>query len=122
MSVGERDQAVVEAYFRAMQAGAAGGDEMMVLFAEDAVYVEPFTGQARTHTGRAAIRQNFIDSQRYAPPDMRLTLDRVDLAGDQIRSEWTCTSPAFPHPMHGQDLWTLRDGKIIRLETSLASG
>lgn len=39
---------LVERYFRAMQRGQEGEEELVALFAEDAVYVEPFSGdQAR---------------------------------------------------------------------------
>jgi hypothetical protein len=48
---------------------------------------------------------------------MTLTLDQVDVDTNCIRSSWTCTSPAFTYPMRGQDLWTIRRGKILRLET-----
>jgi hypothetical protein len=59
-----------------------------------------------------------VESQKHAPPDMALTLDQVDVQGDYLQSVWTCTSPAFAQPMRGQDLWTIRDGKIYRLETT----
>jgi SnoaL-like domain len=84
----------------------------------EAVYVEPFTGAPVAHVGKHDIRQSFIESQRYVPPDMTLTLDQVDVERDFIRTVWTCTSPAFAQPMRGQDLWMIRDGKVHRLETS----
>jgi hypothetical protein len=118
-AVGDRDRQVVERYFQAMRAGAAGGEEMMSLFLPDAVYVEPFTGESKTHVGKDAIRSNVLASQNQAPPDMQLILDRLDISEGRIRSEWTCTSPAFPRLVHGQDLWTIRAGKIARLETSI---
>lgn len=94
----------------------------MRLFAADAVYVDPFGAHATaatpvTHVGRAAIRQAFRESQKQAPPNMTLTLDQVDVDGERVRTEWTCASPAFPRPMRGEDLWTIRDGHIVRLET-----
>jgi ketosteroid isomerase-like protein len=114
--VSERE--LVEQYFQAMRTGAIASDEILDLFAEDAVYIEPFSGEPLTHVGKEAIRQSFVESQRNAPPDMTLTLDQVDLDSACIRSVWTCSSPAFAHPMRGHDLWTLHDGKIVRLETS----
>ncbi|MCA9653964.1 MAG: hypothetical protein H6712_03790 [Myxococcales bacterium] len=45
-------------------------------------------------------------------------IDGVD--GEVVRSEWTCTSPAFPGPVKGIDLCTVRDGRIQRLEVSFA--
>ena len=51
----------VERYFRAMQRGPEGEDELVALFADDAVYLEPFSDAA--HTGREAIRDAalFVD-------------------------------------------------------------
>src|SRR5690242_9283026 len=112
------ERELIERYFQAMRTGATGTDAIVELFAEAAVYVEPFSGEPKTHVGRDAIRQSFVDSQKHAPPDMTLTLEQVDIESGAIRSVWTCTSPAFAHPMRGQDLWTIRDGKILRLETS----
>ena len=89
----------------------------MALFADGAVLVEPFSGQEQTHSGLAAIRQSFRDQWNNPVPDLRLTLERVDLDGNVVRAEWTCTSPVFPSPMRGYDLFTLdAGGKIARLE------
>ena len=49
-------------------------------------------------------------------PDQKLLLDRVDMDGDNVRAEWTCTSPIFATPMRGYDLFTIRDNLIARLE------
>ena len=117
MAVDPRQQKVVEDLFRAMQAGPGGEAAMMALFADDAVLIEPFSGQAQTHSGTAAIRQSFRDQWRNPLPDMRLTLDRVDVDGSVLRAEWTCTSAVFPSPMRGYDLFTLdAAGRIRRLE------
>jgi len=115
-SVSTSDRSVVENLFKAMQTGPAGEEQMMSLFADDAVFVEPFAGQPQTHRGSPAIRTSFRQMNEQPLPDMRLTLDRVDLDGDQVRAEWTCTSAAFPTPMKGYDLFTIRGGKIARLE------
>ena len=89
----------------------------MSLFADDAVFIEPFSGEPKTHAGFEVIREAFRDSWKEPPPpDMKLVLDRVDRDGDRVRAEWTCTSPVFPAPMKGCDLFTIRDGKIARLE------
>jgi hypothetical protein len=77
---------------------------MMRLFAPYAVYIETFSGKPRTHGGREAIQRSFLESQQNAPPNLRPSLDRVAVAGDRLRSEWTCPSPVFPHPVRGQDL------------------
>lgn len=107
---------VVERMFQAMQAGPAGETEMMSLFAEEAVFIEPFSGVPQTHTGKSAIRESFQSMWANPAPDMSLAMDRVDIDGDQVRAEWTCTSPIFPTPMKGHDLFTISGGKIKRLE------
>ncbi len=59
MPVSNDDRKMVEALFKAMQAGPDGEDAMMALFAENAVFVEPFSGEIKTHTGTAANRTSF---------------------------------------------------------------
>ncbi len=49
----------------------------------------------------------------------RLTLDRLDIDGGRLRSEWTCHLPMMPKPMRGFDLLNLREGRIVRLETTV---
>jgi hypothetical protein len=120
MSVGAHQRKVVEDLFRAMQAGPDGEDAMMRLFAEDAVFVEPFSGTVRTHEGKTAIRQSFQDQWKNPLPDLQLTVDRLDLDGGQVRAEWSCTSPVLPAPMRGYDLFTIdAAGRITRLEIVL---
>ncbi len=92
----------------------------MSLFADHAVLIEPFAGKPQTHIGTAAIRQSFQDQWKNPPPDLTLVLDRVDLDGQQVRADWTCTSPVFPVPMQEYDLFTLDSaGRIVRLEIVL---
>ncbi len=119
MTVSDSQRKVVEILFKAMQAGPSGEEEMMALFAEDAVFIEPFSGEPKTHSGKAAIRASFQEMWREPPPDLKLTLDRLDLDGDRVRAEWTCTSPVFPEPMRGRDLFTISSGKIARLEITV---
>lgn len=107
---------VVDRYFRAMQAGPAGADELFSLFAEDAVYIEPFSGQSLTHRGRPEIEAYLRGSWEQGPPDLELTVNRVDVDGEVVRSEWTCSSPAFEAPVRGIDECTVRQGQIQRLE------
>ncbi|MHC4141746.1 MAG: nuclear transport factor 2 family protein [Planctomycetota bacterium] len=115
----ETDRNVVENLFKAMQAGPSGEQDMLALFAEDAVFIEPFSGVVQTHTGKAAIGTSFQDMWRDPPPDLKLTIDRVDLDGDRVRADWTCTSPVFPKPMRGHDLFTISSGRITRLEIAV---
>jgi len=121
MPVSPADRSVVESLFRAMQKGPAGEEEMMSLFTDDAVFIEPFSGVPQTHTGIVAIRASFKAMFEHAAPDMRIAIDRVDIDADKVRAEWTCTSPVFPTPMKGFDLFTIRAGKIKRLEIVVTS-
>lgn len=108
---------IVERLFHAMQMGPAGESEMLALFADNAVFIEPFSGTPRTHQGLAAIRQSFRDQWKHPLPDLKLIVDRIDLDALNVRAEWTCTSAVFSTPMRGYDLFTLNsDGKIERLE------
>ena len=59
MGVSEADREVVANLFKAMQAGPAGEKELLALFAEDAVLVEPFSGRVQTHEGKPAIEASF---------------------------------------------------------------
>jgi len=111
---------VVDAYFDAMKAGASRVDDLLGLFADDAVYIEPFSGESRTHEGLSAISDTIRTSMKNPPPDMTLEVNRVDVDGDVVRSEWTCNSPIFPGPMHGVDRCTVKAGRIHRLEVRFA--
>ena len=113
------DRATVERYLATMQAGPSGLDELVGLFDDEAVYVEPFGGQPQVHNGKSEIRAFFEVALQQHLKDVRLTLDRLDLDGERLRSEWTCHLPMFTAPMRGFDLLSLRDGRIVRLETNI---
>ncbi len=122
MPIDESEQRVVENLFKAMQSGRGGEALMMSLFTEDAVFVEPFAGEPRTHEGLPAIREAFTDMWKEPPPpDMELKLLRADRDGNLVRADWTCTSPVFEAPMNGYDLFTIEDGKISRLEVVMTA-
>ena len=108
---------LVERYFSAMQRGRLGEEDVLALFTEDAVYAEPFSGGV--HTGLDAIRAWLSASWESAPRDLRLIVDRVEAAGDVVEAEWTCESPDFAQPARGHDRFTVRHGKIARLESTL---
>lgn len=108
-------------YFKAMQRGPDGVEELTALFADDAVYVEPFTPGGGIHSGRDAVGRWLTASQQHAPPELTLTIEKIDAEENAIQVEWTCTSPAFARPSRGRDRFTLRDGKIARLETTLTT-
>ena len=109
---------VVQQYFKAMQAGPSKAETLFGLFAEDAVYVEPFSGKVLTHRGRSAIETYLRSSWDSGPPDLKLEVNRVDVDGEVVRSEWTCESPAFDQPVRGVDRCTVRAGLIQRLEVT----
>ena len=118
------DRRIVERYFSAMQAGPSGEQEMVSLFGDDAEYIEPFSEQGRhtAHKGIAAIRQYFHETF-HGPmaAKVKLTIDRLDVDGEQLRTEWTCEMPIVPAPFTGYDTYVIRDGKIQRLEINLSS-
>ena len=116
MSISDTDRTVVENMFKAMQSGPSGEEDMMALFHDDAIFTEPFSGQPQTHEGAADIRTSFQEMWANPAPDLQLIIDRIDLDGERIRADWTCTSPIFSSPMKGHDLFTIRDGKIAHLE------
>jgi ketosteroid isomerase-like protein len=118
-SVNSRDRATVERYLAAMQAGPGGVDQLVELFDDEAVYVEPFAGEPRVHSGKDEIRAFFEYALEHHLNGVRLTLDRLDIDGGRLRSEWTCKLPAMDAPMRGFDLLTLRDNRIVRLETTV---
>jgi len=111
---------VVQSYFEAMKAGPAAADALFALFADDAVYVEPFSGAERTHEGRAAIEACLRGGWEHTPRDLELSVSRIDVDGDVVRSEWVCSSPDFEAPVRGVDTCTVRDGRIVRLEVRFA--
>lgn len=113
------NRGLVERYYRAMEAGSA--ETMDTLFADDAVYQEPFTkgGELTTHTGRNEIVQWLNASFEAGNRGVTITLDRLDVDGATIVAEWTCVGPMLPGPMKGHDRYTVRDDQISRLETRL---
>lgn len=110
--------AVIERYFAAMQLGPDGHDALAELFAVDAEYFEPFSGRS-PHRGRDSIRAYLAAAAPEAPPNIRLHVERLDIDGDQVTATWRCESPAFAVPSRGRDRFTVRSGRIQRLETTI---
>lgn len=120
--MGRDRQGVVGRFFAAMQVGATSEEEMMSLFADDATYVEPFSGVVRVHQGKSTILRTMREGWKTPLPDMRIEFDEVAVEGGQITARWTCHSPALPGGKgRGENVFTLRDGLIVRLETRLLS-
>lgn len=110
--------AIVTRFFAAMQTQGQKEDELLALFADDAVYVEPFTGVERTHQGKQAVRAAFRLGWRQPLPDMTIEVDDVSVDGEQVRASWTCRSPALPGGRgRGENVFTVRGGLITRLVT-----
>jgi ketosteroid isomerase-like protein len=109
---------VVQRYVAAMQRGPDGLDALLDLFTDDAVYVEPFSTDG-VHVGREAIGSWLGDSADQAPPQLTLTVERLDVDGDTVDTTWRCESPIFARPSRGRDRFTIRYGRISRLETTL---
>lgn len=116
MPVQDADRKIVETVFQAMHERADGRDKMVSLFAADAELTEPFSGETKTHKGLEAIGAFFDGAVADMPPDMTIKMDRIDLDGDRVRAEWTCTSQAFGGPMKGHDLYRIVGGKIVNAE------
>lgn len=110
---------VVERYFQAMRQGADAAEALFELFADDAVYTEPFSGSPQTFRGRDAIEARLRAGWAETPPDLVLQVDRIDVEGQVVTSHWTCTSPAFPAPVKGRDVCTVRDGRIHHLDVRI---
>lgn len=103
-----------------MAAGPSGEAPMMALFADDAVLLEPFTGAPREHIGKDAIRKAYRELfHEPPPPDMRLSLLRVEREGDTIRAEWSCTASTYATDRLGVDRFLVREGLIHRLEITI---
>lgn len=113
------NQDLVERYFLAMRRGAVAEDDMMALFADDAVYVEPFTGATQPWVGKEAVREALRRGWEQPLPDLELMVRRIDIHEGGASAEWVCTSPALPKPVVGHDRYTISDGKIIRLEVQI---
>jgi ketosteroid isomerase-like protein len=113
------ERGLIERYYRAMEAGSP--DEMDALFADDAVYSEPFSrgGEPTTHTGRSEIVAWLAASFEAGNKNLTVTLDRLDIDGDVAVAEWTCVGPSLPGPMKGHDRYQVRNGRIARLDTRL---
>lgn len=96
-------------------------DRIMRHFADDAVFDSPRGPEAhgRRFVGREAVRAAFAD--RFAGiPDVRYQEDDHFTAGDRGASEWTLrgtTTEGQRLEVRGCDLWTFRDGKVVKKDS-----
>jgi ketosteroid isomerase-like protein len=96
-------------------------DRIMRHFSNDAVFDSPRGTEAygRRFVGIEAIRAAFAD--RFAGiPDVRYQEDDHFVSGDRGASEWTLrgtTTDGQRLEIRGCDLWTFRDGKIVKKDS-----
>ena len=109
---------LIEETSRAMQLGPAGESTILALFADDAEWVEPYTGQRRTHSGKGAIRAALRQMwTQPSPPGFAITTDRMDVEGQSVKVEWTCSCDGIPQLMRGYSLYSISPENLIsRLE------
>lgn len=112
------ERAVIDRYFAAMRRGQAAEVDMVALFDDDAVYIEPFTS-AEPAVGIEAIRERLRRGWESPLPDMELDVLTIEVDGPDARATWECRSPALPSPMRGEDRYRIRDGRIVRLEVRM---
>ena len=112
------NEEVVQKYFAAMRRGAQAEEDLLDLFDDEAVYVEPFTSDTPAE-GREAIRDRLRAGWEYPLPDMELDVLSLEIDGPYATSKWECRSPALPAPTRGEDRYEIRDGKIVRLEVRM---
>ena len=96
-------------------------DAILEHFADDAVFESPRGPDpwGRRVTGRDAVRAAFAD--RFSGiPDVRYRDDRHFVDGDRGASEWTLSGTTVDGQrieVRGCDLWTLRDGKVVKKDS-----
>lgn len=107
-------------FFLAMQAGKSGAADLAALFAEDAIYEEPFSGAMQRHEGRDAVMKAMALGWENPMPDMRIRVLSVETNGSIIELDWTCYSPAIPGGQgSGHNTYVMEGGLITSLKTTL---
>ena len=117
----QRDEAI--RMLRSIAAGFDGHDLDAILehFADDAVFESPRGPEpwGQRHVGKEAVRKAFAG--RFAGiPDVRYRQDDHFVDGDRGASEWTLsgtTTDGQRIEVRGCDLWTLRDGKVVKKDS-----
>ena len=96
-------------------------DGIMAHFADDAVFEGPRGPEpwGTRFVGLQEIREGF--AARFAGiPDVRYQQDEHFVDGDRGASEWTLsgtTTDGQRIEVRGCDLWTLRDGKVVKKDS-----
>jgi hypothetical protein len=112
------DRELIEQYFAAMRRGSAAEDQLVALFSEDAVYIEPFVSREPA-VGIDEIRTRLRRGWEAPLPDLELDVLSIEIAGTDATSHWECRSPALPAPVRGVDHYRIESGRITRLEVRL---
>jgi ketosteroid isomerase-like protein len=96
-------------------------DGIIAHFADDAIFEGPRGPEAwgQRFVGRDAIRAAFA-GRFEGIPDVRYGGDAHFVDGDRGASEWTLTGTTTTGQrieVRGCDLWTFRDGKIVKKDS-----
>lgn len=96
-------------------------DALMAHFTDDAVFEAPrgLDPWGSRFVDREAVRGAF--AARFSGiPDIHYQQDEHFVDGDRGASEWTLsgtTTEGLPIEFRGCDLWTLRDGKVVKKDS-----
>jgi ketosteroid isomerase-like protein len=96
-------------------------DGIMAHFADDAVFESPRGSErwGQRFVGKASVREAF--AARFSGiPDVRYQDDDHFVDGDRAASEWTLSGTTTDRQrieVRGCDLWTIRDGKIVKKDS-----
>jgi hypothetical protein len=112
------DRQLIDRYFSAMRRGSAAEEELIGLFSDDAVYIEPFT-EATPAVGVEQIRERLRRGWEQPLPDLELEVLSIDISGREATARWVCRSPSLPGPVNGVDRYRIEGGKITHLEVRL---
>lgn len=113
----------VSNFFLAMQAGETAQNAIAACFADDAVYIEPFTGETRTHRGKPAIMKAMALGWEMPMLDTRIEVRSASTEAGHVFVDWTCHSPTLPGGQgSGRNRFTIEAGLITELITTLDSG
>ena len=96
-------------------------DGILTHFDDDAIFESPQGPDpwGRRFVGKAEIREAFA-SRFSGIPDIRYRDDVHFVDGDRGASEWTLsgtTTAGQRIEVHGCDLWSLRDGKVVKKDS-----
>jgi ketosteroid isomerase-like protein len=120
-NVVEHDEAIL--MLRSIAAAFDGHDldEILLHFADDAIFESPRGPDpwGQRFVGKAAIREAF--ARRFSGiPDIRYMGDEHFVDGERGASEWTLSGTTVDGQrieVRGCDLWTLRDGKVVKKDS-----